>query len=260
MTVSPEDVLPDVSPSAAGPTIAVLVSLNLPAPTEAVAELMLELTSSALRSLVDAGASLVLVDLTADSLPDLEEVVGCDGVVLLGGGDIDSTLYDHVGPVPNEYGVDRRADDFSIAVAQRSLADDVPLLGICRGVQVLNVACGGTLVPDIEDFGLHHGPSEDELFIDERVRIDPNSRLRDVVGADRLVVRNGHHQAVHTVGEGLRAVAWADDGLVEGVEHPEKWAVGVQWHPEELTGSATDRRRIFSGLIEAARARSESGS
>jgi putative glutamine amidotransferase len=250
--VSARDVLPVVDPDAAGPTIAVLVSLNLPAPSEAVAELMHALTSSALRSLVDAGGVPHLVDLTGASLPELDEVAGCDGVLLLGGGDIDPDLYGLARPVPNEYGVDRTADEFSIAVTQRALADDQPLLGVCRGVQVLNVACGGTLIPDIEEPLLHHGPSDDQLFIDEHVRIDPVSRLRTVVGVDELIVRNGHHQAVHTVGDELRAVAWADDGLVEGVEHVEKWAVGVQWHPEEPAGSPADRERIFGGLVVAA--------
>lgn len=245
--VTPGDVLPDVLPEA-GPVVAVLVPLNLPGLTEPVAELMCELTRTALHALAAAGARPLLVDLSAAERPAIEQVTSADGVLLLGGGDMDPALYGHEEPVDNAYGVDRDVDDFSLGVVRASLASEVPVLGICRGSQVLNVALGGTLIPDIEDFALHHGESDDELFIDEDVTVDPNSWVGRTLGRERVTVRSGHHQAIDQVGEGLRVVARADDGLAEAVEHEQQWAVGVQWHPEEAQASADDLRRLFAAF------------
>jgi putative glutamine amidotransferase len=108
------------------------------------------------------------------------------------------------------------------------------------------------LISDITDFTLHRGPTHEALFIDERIRIDPTSRVAGLLGRDQLVVRTGHHQAIRKLGAGLRAVGWAADGLTEAVEHQRGWVVGVQWHPEESQASADDRRCLFDGLVRAA--------
>ena len=249
------EVVPARNPAPGGPVVAVVVSLNFPQLTDPVADLVRRFTRTAMETLVELGADPRLIDLTGGSLPPVQEVVTADGLLLLGGGDVDSTIYGVPGPVPNEYGVDRAADDYSIAVVQAALTANVPVLGICRGSQVLNVACGGTLVPDLADFSLHHGASDDSLFVDERVRVADGSRLQRVVGTTELLVRTGHHQAVDRVGRGLRAVGWAADGVVEAVEHEGCWAVGVQWHPEDSHGSYEDRHRVFGAFVAEAAAR-----
>lgn len=244
------EVMPGRTPTPGGPRIAVLVPLNFPQLTEPVAELVRRFTRTALETLIDVGADPLLVDLTAPPLPPMAEVLACDGVLLLGGGDMDSTIYGHAGPVPHEYGVDRAVDDYSMRAVRESLDADLPLLGICRGNQVLNVALGGSLIPDIEDFTLHRGDGGDAVFLDEQIRVAPDSRLAQVVESLQLTVRTGHHQAVRDVAPGLRAVAWAADGIVEAVEHPSRWAIGVQWHPEDSHGSYEDRHRVFRAFVE----------
>lgn len=248
--VDKHEVLPTREPVADGPRIAVLVALNFPGLTEPVAELVRRFTLTAMETLVDVGARPWLVDLSELPRPSLDDVRAADGVLLLGGGDMESSLYGHTGPVNHEYGVDSAIDEYSIRAVRGALDADQPLLGICRGSQVLNVALGGTLIPDIEDFALHRGDGGDAVFLDERIRVAPDSRLADIVGTDLLEVRTGHHQAVRDVAPGLRAVAWAEDGIVEAVEHQAKWAVGVQWHPEDSHGSYEDRHRVFRAFVE----------
>lgn len=243
-----------------GPRIAVLAPLNLPNMTPAVERLLRELARTAVQTLVDLASNPVVVDVSAAKLPagpaGLDLSV-CDGVLLLGGGDLDASLYGHTGPVPHEYGVDRAADDFSIQAVHDSLDAGIPVLGICRGHQVLNVALGGTLIPDIEDFGLHRGKGSDPVMIDERVQLLSTSRLSGILGTDRVVGRSGHHQAIALVAPSLRATGWAEDGIVEAVEHPEKWAMGVQWHPEDPYGSAEDRLRLFAAFVDEAKRRGD---
>ena len=244
-----DDVLPDRLPAPGGPRVAVLVALNFPQLTEPVAELVRRFTRTALQTLIDIGADPMLVDLSAPPLPPIDQVLACDGVLLLGGGDMDAALYGHEGPVNHGYGVDRDIDDYSIRAVLATMAADLPLLGVCRGSQVVNVALGGTLIPDIEDFALHRGDGGDAVFLEEMITVAPDSRLAGMVGGDRISVRTGHHQAVKDVAPALRAVGWADDGIVEAIEHPDRWVVGVQWHPEDSHGSDEDRHRLFGAFV-----------
>jgi len=251
------EVLPVRGGQADGPRVAVLVSLNFPDLTEPVADLVRRFTSTALQELEDRGARWHLVD-TSAPLPEPDTVLDTDAVLLLGGGDVDTELYGVDGPAPNEYGVDADADRFSVDVIRGAVDRDVPVLGICRGSQLVNVAFGGTLVPDIADFALHHGDHDADLFVDEEVLVRPGTRLQDVLGCESLVVRTGHHQAVADVAPGLRLAAVAHDGTVEGIEHPEAWVIGVQWHPEDTDGPGAARESLFDALLDAARERTES--
>ncbi|MFD0660179.1 gamma-glutamyl-gamma-aminobutyrate hydrolase family protein [Thermocatellispora tengchongensis] len=145
---------------AQGPRVAVLVSLNFPGMTEHVAGLVRSFTRTALESLAEAGARHTLIDTSDHAALDdpARTAAGHDGLLLLGGGDADPALYGLTGPAPNSYGVDRRADDHSIAAIRAAVAAGRPVLGICRGSQLINLAYGGTLIPDLEDYHLHHGP------------------------------------------------------------------------------------------------------
>jgi putative glutamine amidotransferase len=178
------------------------------------------------------------------------------GVCLSGGPDLDPAAYEaepdpHLGPVEPDL------DAFELAVAQRADALGIPVLGICRGCQALNVARGGTLnqhLPDVTDGSVAHRQTASGRETTHSVRIEPGSRLADIVGGEELDVNSFHHQAVDRLGRGLRAVAWAPDGVIEGIEDdgPSLY-LGVQWHVETLV----DRPRhaaLFDALIEAAAA------
>lgn len=160
---------------------------------------------------------------------------GLDGLLLSGGGDIAPHAY---GGRPHEsiYSVSEERDAFEFALTRAALArEDFPLLCICRGLQVLNVACGGTLHEHVpERFGdrvPHRRPPR--LSAHHGVRIAPDSRLAGLLGVTEVSVCSWHHQAVDRLGNGLRAVAWAEDEVVEAIEHQgHPYCLAVQWHPE----------------------------
>jgi len=249
--VDVDDVLPADAGPRTGPRVAVLASLNFPDLTEPVAELVRRFTSTALAALADRGADWSLLDTSALGSHD-PATLDTDAVLLLGGGDVDSEIYGVAGPAPHEYGVDRTADQFCIDAIRSAVESDVPVLGFCRGSQLLNVAFGGTLIPHIEGEGVHHGPHGDELFVDEPVTVEVGSRLHDILGRTAITVRNGHHQAVADVAPVLRRAAVAQDGVVEAVEHVEAWAIGVQWHPEDDLGSPHDLEALIDALLARA--------
>ena len=177
------------------------------------------------------------------SLPETLSVV--DGLVFSGGSDLDPSLYGAEAH-PETGGVIRERDDFELELMRAALARDVPVLAICRGSQVLNVALGGDLVQHLPDT-VGHEEHREVLgeFSEHAVRVDPSSRIGDVRGP----VMSHHHQGIGRVGDGLREVAWAKDGTVEGIEDPEKpFLVGVLWHPE-----AGEDQRLFEQLVQAAR-------
>jgi putative glutamine amidotransferase len=253
--LTPEDVMPEDEGARTGPVVNVHVSLNFPEMTAHTADLMRKSIRSALTALAERDGDWRLVD-TSGELPEPRECLG-DGVLVLGGGDVDSELYGVPGPVPHEFGVDERADRFTIAVLREALGAEVPVLAVCRGAQLLNVALGGTLVPHLDDSQhLHRGASADDLFVDEHVVVEPGTRLAELLGHREWTVRAAHHQAVDVVAPELRLAARSVDGVVEAVEHPDKWAFGIQWHPEDDDGHGHDLALLWGALCqEAGRAR-----
>lgn len=232
--------------------IAVLVSLNFPDLTDPVADLVRRFTGTALTTLVELGASFEVFD-TSTPLADPSGVAEADGLLVLGGGDVDGSLYGcYQADVPNSYGVDLRADRDSIEALQAAITASRPVLAICRGAQLVNVAHGGTVIPDIEDYHLHRGGPGEPMFVDEPVSVEAGSRLGKLVAEHRLSVRSGHHQAIDRVAEGFVVNARADDGIVEGIEHSERWVLALQWHPEDPDGPDHDRLRLFEAFIGAA--------
>lgn len=236
--------------------IAVVVQLNTPGQSSFSRGLNRDLIQVAVAAMHDAGARASLHDVADETPPAAEAIRGADGILVLGGGDVDATLYGHTDPVPNEYGKDRRADKRELEVIRTGIADDSIMLHVCRGSQLLNVACGGSLVPDLDPFELHKGAPGDPLFVDEVVELVEGSRLRAMYGSSSLTVRNGHHQAVDRVGAGLRVAARARDGITEATERVDNtWILGVQWHPEELAANLDDRRVLFGEFVRQVRAR-----
>lgn len=253
-----DEVLPAAAPrSGADVDIAVVGQLNTPGQTQSSVEGTRALTIAALESLAELGARIRFVDVAGDAEPDYEAIAAADAVVMLGGGDVEATRYGHTGEVPNEYGVDPRSDERQLRVLDEAIADDRALLAICRGSQLLNVACGGSLIPNLDPPHPHRGAPGEPLFLDEPVDLVPGTIVHGIYGGrDRISVRNGHHQAVNRVGEGLRATAVALDGVVEGTEHVNRrWVVGLQWHPEEANADTVDRRAVFAAIVDEARRR-----
>lgn len=238
------------------PHVAVLVSLNFPDLTEPVAALVRRFTRNALVALTCAGASYDVIDSSAPRQRAYAVAAGvtADALLVLGGGDIAPACYGGPdGPVPNSYGVDEAADRASLTLIRAYVGARAPVLGICRGAQLLNVAYGGTIVPDIADYRLHRGGPGEPMFLDEKIDVADGTRLARIVGPGPLTVRSGHHQAVDQVGDGLVVSARALDGLVEAVEHPTRWALGVQFHPEDDDGGDRELRLLTAALVAATR-------
>ncbi|MBD2772285.1 gamma-glutamyl-gamma-aminobutyrate hydrolase family protein [Iningainema tapete] len=182
-----------------------------------------------------------------------------DGLIFTGGGDLDPVTY-NAKMHPTISGVNPQRDAFELKLAKLALSTDTPILGICRGIAVMNVATGGSLVTHIPDeFGSgvkHTGePSES---VQHQVQIEPHSRLASILGATDVTVVSLHHQAVRTVPPLWRIAAQAKDGVIEALEHKyHPWAFALQWHPE-LAADDIIQQRIFQALVEAARAKSAS--
>ncbi len=179
-----------------------------------------------------------------------------DGILLTGGGDIHPDLFQGA-PHPRVYGIDERRDQLEIRLVQLAADRGKPFLGICRGIQVINVALGGTLYTDIG--GQMAGASRHDYYPDiprgflaHAVSVAPGSRLAGCLGGEHFEVNSLHHQGIERLASGLVAVAHAPDSLVEGVELPgHPFGLGVQWHPEWLQEHAS-QRQLFQGLVQAA--------
>jgi putative glutamine amidotransferase len=181
------------------------------------------------RAVETAGGRAVLIPPDADGIDEVLDAV--DGLVFSGGADI---------------GEQDLRDRCEFALLAAALERDIPVLAVCRGFEVLNVVRGGDLVEHLPDVvGHEEHRAVVGTFSQHPVRVDPDSKLGEV----REDVMSHHHQALATIGDGLREVAWAEDGIVEAVEDPDKaFLVGVLWHPE-----AANDMRLFEQLVEAAR-------
>jgi putative glutamine amidotransferase len=175
-----------------------------------------------------------------------------DALLLAGGADIDPASYGAT-PHPETGVVWPERDRFEIALVRRAIERGMPVLGACRGMEILNVALGGTLhqhLPDVIGTDVHrHTPG---AFSDHEVRLEPGSLAARAVGMDRHVVKSHHHQGIAAVGDGLVATGWSvDDDVVEALELAgERYVLGVLWHPEEDEAS-----RVIASLVDAARAK-----
>jgi putative glutamine amidotransferase len=180
------------------------------------------------------------------------------GVVLLGGGDVDPARYHQV-PKPEVYGVEPDRDALELELARSAVAAGLPLLAICRGVQVLNVALGGTLVqhlPDRSGTRAHGRPERDGTPAVHDVLIEPGSRLAEALGGATVLPDciSIHHQAADRVSEGLLVTARSADGVVEALEtSAEGWVLGVQWHPERAAATDPRQQAIFDAFALAIR-------
>jgi putative glutamine amidotransferase len=202
------------------------------------------------QSIRNSGGRPVLLPPGGDVSEAEATVAVLDGVVIAGGGDINPAIYGAVKHQKTDANAPDR-DSWELAVAEAAVRQGVPLLGICRGAQMLNVACGGTLhqhIPDLVGHEVHNGLPQG--FGLHKVRVTGGTVVSSILpGGEFFDVPTHHHQAVDEVGSGLAAVAWADDGIIEAIESttPGEFLVGVQWHPEQ-----GDDPRLFGALITAA--------
>lgn len=213
------------------------------------------------RALTGAGAVPWIIPLLPEDLDTLRAIYErLDGLFLTGGLDVDPAAYAE--PRRHLCGVsDPPRDATELTLLGWALADHKPIFGVCRGIQIINVACGGKLYQDLaaefpgaikhDYFPTPAEPSRDRLV--HCARIETQSRLGRILGTQEIPVNSMHHQGIRSLGRGLRATAFAPDGLIEGIESMNgHFLIGVQWHPEELVDAQSPMRRLFEAFVEAA--------
>ena len=199
-----------------------------------------------------AGGLPILLTPTDDDPTEAVSLV--DGLLLMGGGDVEPSRYGGGGH-SELYGVEPQRDAFEIGALRAAEDRGLPTLAICRGIQVLNVACGGSLhphVPDLEGTSVHGEPLSGDPVLHD-VKLAAGSRTAEALGGDRISASSHHHQAIDRLGDGLLATGWSEDGLVEAVERNRGWVIGVQWHPEETAARDLAQQGLFDALVRRAR-------
>lgn len=203
-----------------------------------------------LKAISMAGGLPIILPIS-DSKLEIEELISrFDGIMIPGGNDIDPCFYQEQ-PHPKLETVDKERDEFEIQVARLCYAVNKPLLGICRGLQAINVALGGTLIQDLESDGydkISHSKSEHEVLV------ETNSKLFAISNSNTILVNSLHHQAIKNVAKDLFISCRSSDGVVEGIEAPNKnFYLGIQWHPEALVEKGDEISiNLFKSFINAA--------
>lgn len=208
--------------------------------------------TSYIEALRRAGAIPVIIPPQPENAPVLAEEL--DGILLAGGNDCDPTLYGEE-PHPSLEPMDERRQSNELALARVARQRGIPTLGICLGMQMMNVAGGGSLVQDIDSqigTEIRHA-SEPENRARHAVVVETGTQLASILSSRELTVNSSHHQAVRNVAPGFRVTAHAPDGIVEGLEDPQHpFYVGVQWHPEDMNGDGPSAS-LFRAFVDAAR-------
>ncbi len=211
-----------------------------------------------IESITEVGGVPVLIPAILEP-EDVERMVNrLDGILFAGGGDIDASFYDSRNAEWFE-NVHTERDRMEFALARAAIANDKPLLAICRGIQLLNVALEGTLIPDIGKTihdGLQHRikPGSPGILAEHAITLEAESKLEKIFHSRHLRVNSAHHQAIDKPGKGLVVTSRSADGIIEGVELPgHPFCIGVQWHPEVKNGNHESMKPLFEAFIEAAR-------
>lgn len=209
------------------------------------------------RAIEDSGGVALMLPpiLSEDSMREVFSRL--DGIVFSGGGDINPSIYEEP-PHSTLWGLSDDRDRVELKLARWAAHHEKPLLGICRGTQVLNIALGGTLIQDIPSEvpdALEHSFDDATVardYIAHPVRVVEGSLLRKVLQSEIVPVNSWHHQALKRIAPDLKVVALAPDGIVEAVEiQAHRFAIGVQWHPEWLYTNHPEMKRLFTALVEA---------
>ena len=198
-----------------------------------------------IRAVEAAGAEAVELPLGTQALP------GVDGLLLPGGWDVDPALYGEQ-PDAKVGDIDHELDETELRMFHQAREREIPVLGICRGQQVINVAMGGSLVQHLDD---HDVRALGRSHLAHAIKVEPESELGRAAGGGAIRVNSLHHQAVRSLAPGLRPTARGEDGTVEGIESQDGLVVAVQCHPEELTADAPWARKLFERFVARARHR-----
>ena len=202
---------------------------------------------------IDRSLEFVVLSYVQQNADRMESL---DGLVLTGGGDVDPRYYGAEDPLGKAKDVNASRDEFEFNVIERALDLNIPILGICRGMQVMNVYLGGTLIPDLPSAGYENHAKNKEYKPDHRVVVQQDTRLHSLTRERELMVNSSHHQAVGKLGNGLQATATSPDGVVEGAEWSEEsrtpFLLLVQWHPERMESAVhtAASRALASGFLE----------
>lgn len=218
--------------------------------------IMSSLNYNYVKSVYNAGGIPVLIPVIASREDAANYVDAIDGILFSGGNDISPMLYGE-NPIKEVVSISDDRDMCEFELFKEAMDRDMPVLGICRGVQLINAASGGSLYQDIHvQLGnvLGHSPGEtmpDNLY--HTVKLDKNSKLYDIFNKEEMRVNSFHHQAVKEVAQGFKANAKSPDGIIEGIESTEKtFVVGVQWHPEGLAEKHGEFLKLFKALVDEA--------
>ncbi len=214
-----------------------------------------------IRTIAEAGAIPVMLPLLVDDESTMRAMFDrLDGVFLPGGADVDPSSYGAERHPRCDESTDRSRDRLELTFVRWAIEEGKPVLGVCRGLQIINLVAGGTLWQDLAD-ELPEADKHDYFPFDGRyardhlahtVRLEGPSRLRNILDCDELWVNSMHHQGVREVGDGLIATAHAPDGVLEALEGTgDNFLLGVQWHPEVLTDSDERMRRLFAAFLDA---------
>ena len=203
-----------------------------------------------------AGGLPLLIPYVTDEATISEYVSLSDGIFFTGGADIDPSIYGEM-PSPDLGKLQKRRDELEIRIFSEAIKTRVPILGICRGMQMINAALGGTLFQDIPteyDTPIKHKQIEGDFEPSHSVNITEGTPLAALVEKKRMCANSFHHQAIKTLGAGLHVSAHADDGMIEAVYlDEERYLRAYQWHPERLNKTDSDNRKIFEDFISAAK-------
>ena len=230
--------------------------MDAPTATPQYSDELHELAANAGRALTASADDVQVVYVNAlrpGALPE-EWLTNIDGVLMLGGADVDPTLFtSDPAVIAGAEATNRSADEFEIALVQHAERAGLPVLGICRGAQVINVAYGGTLITDLGEGTMHRGENGDE-WRNHDVTLADGSRLAQIYARSTVDIRSAHHQAVDTVAAGFTVAATAADGVVEGIEaSDDRWIVAVQWHPEDTYANIDHLNLLTRAFVAEAR-------
>lgn len=208
-----------------------------------------------IQSVINAGGTPVIIPVTTN-LGVLEEIVSkLDGLILSGGHDVNPKLYGE-NPLRKLGEIFPERDSFDFALIELAKKRAIPILGICRGTQILNVFHGGSLYQDLEyratDLPIGHSQKSGPTIQTHSIKVDKDSKLYSIIKEEEVYVNSFHHQVLKNIGKGLKVVAKAEDGVPEVIELTEyPWLIGVQFHPEMLHGVDNKMQDIFNAFVEA---------
>ena len=206
-------------------------------------------------AIIRSGGIPLIFPYTFDHEALREMIDQCDGVVIPGGVDVDPRYFGE-DPHPEIGEIDYEFDRVQMMALAYMEQKKIPVLGICRGCQIMNVYTGGSIYQDLaadyEGTLIRHAQKEKRSYAAHRIQIEPDSQLCRLLGTSSIYTNTLHHQAIHKVGKGFRVVARTSDGVVEAIEHENGIWMGTQWHPEELVDTVPEMSNLFVDLIEKA--------